>query len=150
MSVEHMNPFVARETEQTRKQVPESEFEIQFARSSGPGGQNVNKTSTKAQVRWNLEASQSFSEEEKDVLRERLASRLTKRGELVIASMKERSQLLNKERAIARLQSLVAEALIPETKRVPTKPSRSAKRKRLEQKSKRADIKKSRRWQSEE
>ncbi len=150
MSVEHMNPFLVRETEQARKQIPESELEIQFARSSGPGGQNVNKTSTKAQVRWNLETSQSFSDEEKDILRERLASRLTKRGELVISSMKERSQLFNKEKAIERLQSIVADALVPETERVPTKPSRSAKRKRLEEKSKRADIKKSRRWRSED
>lgn len=144
------NPFLTVGEKAPRHRIPLSELEIQFARASGPGGQNVNKTSTKAQARWDLEASPSFSEKEKQLIRERLASRLTKRGELVVSSMRERSQLQNKERATERLRKLVTDALAPQEKRIPTKPTRASKRRKTENKSRRSEVKRSRRWRSDE
>lgn len=150
MLVDENNPFLTVGEKAPRHRIPLSELEIQFARASGPGGQNVNKTSTKAQARWDLEASPSFSEKEKQLIRERLASRLTKRGELVVSSMRERSQLQNKERATERLRKLVTDALAPQEKRIPTKPTRASKRRKTENKSRRSEVKRSRRWRSDE
>lgn len=121
--------------------IPESELTIDFVRSSGPGGQNVNKTSTKAQLRWHLWSSGAFSDEEKQVLATKLAGRLTQEGFIAIDSSEERSQLQNKERTIALLYQLINEALTPETPRIPTRPPRAVKAKRLNIKRKRGTIK---------
>lgn len=94
----------------------------------------MNKTSTKAELRWNLDRSTAFTEEEKALLRTGLASRLTKRGELIVSSSRERSQLQNRAAAMARLQQLVADALLPTEARIPTMPTAASRRKRLERK----------------
>ena len=135
------NPFKALFT----ARIPESELEIDFVRSGGPGGQNVNKTSTKAQLRWNVAASTAFTEREKALIERRLSRRMTKEGTLILSSERERSQLQNKEAVIERLQSLVHEALKPQTKRVATKPTRGSKERRLKAKKERSQKKQARR-----
>ncbi len=122
-------------------QIPESELTITFARSSGAGGQNVNKTSTKATIHWSVGKSLVLSEEEKSRIRTNLANRINNEDELVVVSEEERSQLQNKEIAIAKLQELVAGALYVPKKRKPTKPTKASKIKRLESKKMRSQIK---------
>lgn len=148
MKIERMNPFLP--PEHLLKRVPESELDIRFVRSSGPGGQKVNKTSSKAQLRWKLEDSPSFTPEEKSILRDRLNSRLTKEGEIVISSDQERSQLQNKEAAIQILQNLVSEALTPRKERKATKPTNSSKERRLDEKTKHGARKRERRVRFDE
>ena len=114
--------------------VPESEIDLVFVRSSGPGGQNVNKTSTKARLRWNVGGSKAFSEEQKAAIRTFAGFRLNGRDEIVLAADAERSQLRNREEVIRRLQALVAKALTPRKARKPTRVSRSQKRLRLSEK----------------
>lgn len=123
------------------RHIPESELEIAFVRSSGPGGQNVNKTSTKAQLRWLVSATHVFTPTEINRICSKLANRLTDDGYIAIDISDSRSQLQNKERAIELLQQLVNEALEPEKPRLKTRPPRSAKLKRLESKRKRGDLK---------
>lgn len=126
-------------------QIPENEFIITFARSGGKGGQNVNKTSTKVILHWPVWKSQVLSDEEKARVREKLANRINNEDELVIMSEEERSQPQNREIAIARLQTLVAQALHVPKKRRPTRPTRASKLKRLENKKRRAQAKTQRR-----
>lgn len=124
--------------------VPENEIDISFVRSSGPGGQNVNKTSTKAQLHWHVGRSAVFTDAQKAAIREAAGNRLTLNDEIVLSAESERSQLQNKEEVIGRLQDLVARALLPKKVRRPTKVSRSQRRKRLEDKGRTADKKRSR------
>lgn len=130
--------------------IPEQEIEVTFVRSSGPGGQNVNKTSTKAQLRWNIGSSSAFSDQEKAAIREKLANRRTNDDDVVLSIEDQRSQSQNKERAISLLQNLVDESLTPEKPRIPTKVPFSAKRERLQVKTRRSRVKKLRREVSEE
>jgi ribosome-associated protein len=125
--------------------VPEHEIRIAFARSSGPGGQNVNKTSTKAHLRWNVGASSAFSDEQKTAIRAAAGHRLNADDEIVIAAEAERSQAQNRDDAVARLQTLVAEALTPPKPRKVTKVSRAEKRRRLEGKRRTGEKKRARR-----
>ncbi len=124
--------------------IPEQEMEISFVRSSGPGGQNVNKRSTKAQLRWNVEASAAFSSEQKTLIRERLANRLNRGGELFVECDEMRSQKQNRDRALEIARSLVADALAPDIARVPTKPTHSAKERRLDDKARQSQKKRER------
>jgi ribosome-associated protein len=135
------NPFLS----EPKPTVPESEMGITFVRSSGPGGQKVNKTSSKAMVRWNVDRSASFSDEEKTRIHERLQHRLTNDGDLIVTCMQERSQLQNRIYAVRTLQELVSSALEEEKERKPTKPSKAAKRQRMDDKRKTAEKKQSRR-----
>jgi ribosome-associated protein len=115
-------------------QVPENEIDIDFVRSSGPGGQNVNKTSSKAQLRWSPGRSRTFTEEQRAAIRAHAGNRLNAADEIVLAEQSERSQLQNRETVVQRLQELVAEALRPKKERKATKVGRSQKEKRLEDK----------------
>ena len=108
------------------------EIQITFARSSGPGGQNVNKVSSKAQLKWDIWGSQAYSSDEKIRLTRELASYLTWKNEVVLQSDETRSQLQNKERVIRKLNGLVDKALLPLKLRVPTKPTRGSKERRIE------------------
>ncbi|HBU06554.1 MAG TPA: aminoacyl-tRNA hydrolase [Candidatus Magasanikbacteria bacterium] len=128
-----------------KKQIPESEIKMTFARSSGAGGQNVNKTSTKVILHWRVGDSTVFSDIEKDRIRNKLVGRLNDKDEIVIMAEEERSQIQNRIEALTRLQILVAEALVIPKKRRPTKPTYSSKLKRLETKKQRSEIKAGRR-----
>jgi ribosome-associated protein len=108
------------------------ELNYSASRSSGPGGQHVNKVSTKMELRFHVESSALLSEEEKILITEKLANRINAAGELVLVSQSERSQLQNKEKVTEKFYSLILRALTPRKKRRPTRPSRASKEERLE------------------
>lgn len=114
--------------------IPESELDIRFALASGPGGQNVNKRSTKAVLHWNVGESVVFTDVQKEKIRAAAGHRLSKEDEIVISAEDERSQEQNKESVISRLQELVDVALTPVKVRKPTKPTRAQKAKRVDDK----------------
>ena len=110
------------------------EFLFSAARSSGPGGQNVNKVSTKVELRFNIPHSILLKEEEKELLLIQLQKKINSEGILIIVSQSERSQLKNKEKTIEKFYALLKKSLTPKKKRKPTKPNAAAKEKRLEEK----------------
>jgi ribosome-associated protein len=122
----------------------EDEFVFQTSRSSGPGGQNVNKVSSKVELRFNIEASPLLSEEEKGIILAKLANKITKDGVLVIVTQTDRSQLKNKEKVIEKFFLLTEKALTPKIKRIGTKPSKASVERRLESKRMLAKIKEGR------
>lgn len=128
--------------EDIKKRNLENEFIYSASRSGGPGGQNVNKVSTKVELRFNLLLSSSFTEIEKELLFRKLKNKINKEGDLLIISQSERSQILNKEVATEKFYILISKALtIPKYRRA-TKPTFSSKLKRLEEKKNRGSIKK--------
>lgn len=120
--------------------INDSEFQVKAIRSSGPGGQHVNKVATGIQLKFDIEES-SLNEEVKKRLMLLKDARITRDGIIIIKSTKSRSQEKNKTEAIARLQSLIQKALIEPKKRKKTKPSKVAKEKRLQLKAKKSSIK---------
>ena len=119
--------------------IPELEFST--SRSSGPGGQNVNKVSTKVIIRWNLLHSSLITDEQKMVLLNKLSSQLTREGELIINSQESRSQLQNKELALEKLDTLLRKALTKPKARKATRPTKSSKVKRVDNKKRHAEKK---------
>ncbi len=119
-----------------------SELVFSASRSSGPGGQNVNKVNTKVTLRLNIRGSQLLNEEEKDILSKRLATRLTKEGVLVLTSQDKRSQLQNKEAVILKLEKLLSKALEKKKKRKATKPSKGSIQRRITGKKRHSEKKK--------
>lgn len=117
------------------------ELKFKAIRSSGAGGQHVNKTSSKIELTFDLENSLTLSNREKETLKEKLASKLTKEHQLIIFCEETRSQHKNKELAIKRFLRLLKKSLIKPKKRKPTKPSRSSIIKNVE-KNKRNSLKK--------
>ena len=110
------------------------ELTLTASRSSGPGGQHVNKVSTKVELRFNVMESDLLTAEEKEIIRIKLASKMNLEGEIILVCQSERSQLQNKEKVIEKFYVLLSKALTPVKKRKPTKPSRAAIEKRLEKK----------------
>ncbi len=108
------------------------EITFQTSRSSGPGGQNVNKVESRVELRWNLAASAVLTDIQKSLILEKIASRLTTDGDLLITAQDDRSQLRNKEIALAKFYELLRKSLLRPKPRKATKPSKSAVRKRLE------------------
>jgi len=104
------------------------------SRSGGKGGQNVNKVSSKVELIFNLASAPFLTEEERALLAERLAGRLDQEGNLHVVSQEDRSQLLNKEKTIAKLIALLKSGLHVRKKRKPTKIPKAVIRKRLENK----------------
>ena len=125
--------------------IPESAMRFQFARSGGPGGQNVNKLNTKAELWVPLAAIAGLSEAAAGRLRAMAGKRLTGAGEIHITSETERTQEGNRSAVLNRLRALVAAAAHEPKKRRKTKPSKAAKRRRLESKRKRSEVKSGRR-----
>lgn len=118
---------------------------FQAKRSSGPGGQHVNKVSTAITVSLDLQAYPSFSARQTGLIRRRLAGRISREGILRVTSRRHRSQHANRKAALERLQTLISEALRPRRPRVPTKPRRGAIQKRLDEKTRRSRVKQRRR-----
>ncbi|MGH7021483.1 MAG: alternative ribosome rescue aminoacyl-tRNA hydrolase ArfB [Brevundimonas sp.] len=121
--------------------IPEDELEFRFFRSGGPGGQNVNKVATALQMRFDAKNSPSLTEPVKERLMKLAGSRLTLDGIIQITAVRFRTQERNKADAIARLDEMVAEASIRPVYRVPTRPTRASKERRLKTKSTRSTIK---------
>ena len=121
-----------------------SELIFSASRSSGPGGQNVNKVSTKVELRFHIMNSLILTPDEKERLIEKLGNRITNDGELILVSQSERSQLRNKEAVIEKFYRVLVKALTRQKKRKPTKPSAEAIEKRLEEKRLRAEKKEQR------
>jgi ribosome-associated protein len=120
------------------------EIEIKASRSSGKGGQNVNKVSTKIELIFDVNASDLLSGEEKEIINEKLSNRISKEGKLILQSQESRSQLTNKEIAIEKLYELLESALKKEKPRKATKPSKAKKEQRLQVKKVISEKKKSR------
>lgn len=121
--------------------IPEEELEFRFFRSGGPGGQNVNKVATALQMRFDVRNSPSLTEPVKARLMKLAGSRLTLDGIIQITAVRFRTQERNRADAIARLDEMVAEASIKPVYRVPTRPTRASKERRLQAKSTRSTIK---------
>ena len=119
----------------------DSEFIFSASRSSGPGGQNVNKLSTKVELRFNVLSTNLFSESEKQLVFKKLKNKINKDGELVLVSQSERSQLMNKQAVAEKFYKLVSAALTIQPYRKATRPTFSSKIKRLEEKKNRGTIK---------
>jgi ribosome-associated protein len=125
--------------------IPAAELRERFSRSSGPGGQSVNTTDSRAELSFDIGRSPSLPERERKRALARLAARLAD-GVVTVAAETERSQLMNREAARARLAALLREAIAPPPPpRVPTKPSRGARERRLADKARRARTKRDRR-----
>ena len=117
------------------------EFQFQTSRSSGPGGQNVNKLETRVTLRFNLNNSNVFTEEEKETLRKKWEKQLTNEGELLISSEEHRNQLRNKDNTISKFRKAVEQAFTKPKFRKKTKPSKGAIEKRLTSKKNHSDKK---------
>jgi ribosome-associated protein len=122
-------------------QIPLAEFHFAFARSSGPGGQNVNKVNSKATLRWSVVASPNLSENSRNCLLASLRPRLTVGGELVISSQRYRDAGRNVADCLEKLRDLLAEATRPVKPRRPTRPTKGSAERRLSGKRLRADKK---------
>ena len=132
-----------------RLTIPAGELEIQFARSGGPGGQNVNKVSSKVDLRWNPTTSAALVEDDRLLLLERLRNRLTTDGVLIVTSSLTRDQAKNREDALSKLALIVRVALDRPKPRKPTKPSKGAKRRRVADKRHASEIKRNRQYRGD-
>ncbi|HSL43099.1 MAG TPA: alternative ribosome rescue aminoacyl-tRNA hydrolase ArfB [Anaerolineales bacterium] len=124
-------------------QIDERDLQIDFIRSSGPGGQNVNKVATAVQLRFDVHAS-SLPEEAKARLLQFAGKRITTEGELLIEAKRFRTQEQNREDAIQRFAELVRKSLVKPKARRKTKPTQASKQERLKEKKRRGEIKKMR------
>ncbi len=126
------------------------ELQFRTSRSSGPGGQHVNKTESKVELLWSPLESLCLSEAQKKMISTRLGSRITDNGVLIMASEKYRSQHRNREEVTERFLDLIRISLVPVKKRRPTRPTRSSVEERIRNKKNRGEIKRSRRKGPEE
>jgi ribosome-associated protein len=113
-------------------EIPENEIELSAARSGGPGGQSVNKTSSKIVLKWSVKDSVVLSEDEKNLLRQKLSSRINSDDMLVVHAQESRSQNQNRQTSLSRLNDLINSALDVPEERKPTRLPRHKKEKRLE------------------
>jgi ribosome-associated protein len=125
--------------------IPDDELTFTYARSGGPGGQNVNKVESKAVLRWNLASSTAVSAAVKERLRKLFPSRVTAEGEFLVVSQVYRDQPRNRDDCLLKLAEMVRAALVvPKVRRV-TKPTKGSQRRRLEEKKRQGERKSSRR-----
>ncbi len=124
--------------------IDDDELEATASRSSGPGGQNVNKVATRITLRFDVDASPALSPEHKERIHEHLATRISKAGVLRVTSQRHRTQAANREAALERFVDLVRQALEVPTERRPTRVPRRVDRRRLEEKRRRSRRKKER------
>jgi ribosome-associated protein len=124
--------------------IPRDELDVRVSRSSGAGGQHVNKTSSRVEIFWNIRASRALTDEQRARLLDKLSSRLTTEGSIRVVASDLRSQSRNRDLAEERLADLVRRSLIVPRKRKPTKPTRAAKEARLESKKRHSNRKRER------
>jgi ribosome-associated protein len=125
--------------------IPDAELRFSFARSSGPGGQNVNKVSSKATLHWDVTQSPSLPDDVKRRFLDKFASRITTQGEIVITSQESRDQPKNIQSCLDKLRGMLLEVLVPPKKRRPTKPTKGSKVRRLNDKKSKSQTKANRR-----
>jgi ribosome-associated protein len=125
--------------------IPAKDLSVRSVRSSGPGGQNVNKVATKVELRLLLLRTEALTQGQKERLKSRFPSLLTKEGELVLTSDETRSQAMNLELVRKRLREMILLVRLPPKPRRATLPSRGSKERRLKAKKQRSDVKKQRR-----
>jgi ribosome-associated protein len=130
--------------------IPDEELQWTYARSGGPGGQNVNKVASKAVLRWNLAASPSVPAPVKERLRTAHPAHVTVEGEFLVTSQKYRDQERNRADCLEKLAAMVRRAATPPTPRKATKPTKASKRRRLVEKKHRAERNAGRRGPGEE
>jgi len=128
--------------------IPRSELDVRVSRSSGAGGQHVNKTSSRVEIFWNILESRALSDEQRDRLRSKLSSRLTTEGSVRVVASDMRSQSRNRELAEERLAELIRRALVVPRKRRATKPTKASREARLESKKRHSTKKAERRSKS--
>lgn len=122
------------------------ELSFKTSRSSGAGGQNVNKVETSVTVLWPVAESEFFHDDQKELIRTKLKNRINAEGYMFLTVSESRTQLMNKNKAIEKIIEIVNKALIVPKKRVPTKPSKNQKQKRLDTKKKISDKKENRKF----
>ena len=121
--------------------IDEDDLRFEFARSSGPGGQNVNKVETKVRLLFDLQGSRSLSSKQRMRIEERLATRITKAGVLHVSSQRHRSREANRRATIERFVELLADALEEQEPRLPTRVPKTQRRRRLDSKRRRSQKK---------
>ena len=127
-----------------RIKIDMNELKFSYARSSGPGGQHVNKTSTKVLLKWDISASSSITNRTKSVLLKKLSNKITNESIITVSSDRFRSQDRNKEDCLEKLKLIIINATKVKKKRIATKPTKASKEKRLKEKKSRSEIKKMR------
>ena len=125
--------------------IPDDEIRFSFSTSSGPGGQHANKVATRVTLEWNVDASRALGPRQRVRLKAALRNRIDSAGVLRLSSDRYRSQIRNRDDVVERLRGLIADALRPRKARVPTKPTKRSVERRLEQKRRRSEVKRSRR-----
>lgn len=118
----------------SRLQIPLAEFEFTYARSSGPGGQNVNKVNSKATLRWNLRGSPALPADVRERFLAAYGSRVTSEGDVLIVSQRYRDQAKNIDDCLAKLREMLAAVAVAPRKRRATRPTRGSKERRLKDK----------------
>jgi ribosome-associated protein len=126
--------------------IPAAELDASFARSAGPGGQNVNKVNSKAMIRWHVATSPSLPDDVRRRFVERYATRINAAGELVLAADEHREQSRNIAACYQRLRDMIVSVLRPPRRRIKTRPSRAAVERRIESKQRRSKTKQQRRY----
>ncbi len=127
-----------------RIRIPLAEIRFEFARSAGAGGQNVNKVSSKARLRWPVGHSTSLPRDMRERFLRRFARRITRDGEFILTSQRYRDQGRNVQDCLDKLRDMLREVAIPPKRRVATRPGRGARERRLGDKRRRSDVKRTR------